>query len=61
MNKNALRIRALERALEICKQERYNHIGNPDPKPLEDFDADLKRIKDAISYYRKANITPWRW
>lgn len=48
MNITARHLRALDRALVIVRCERYNRVGNPDPTVLQELDADVKLMEDAV-------------
>lgn len=41
--------RWLKRAVDMAEQWRGELIGNPDPKPLIDFDQRIQKMRDVLA------------
>lgn len=45
-------IKSLAEALDEAEGWRGTLIGNPDPEPLKEFDANIRRMRDALKAVR---------
>ncbi|UXX42089.1 hypothetical protein [Pseudomonas phage phiH2] len=48
-------LRALARAVSEAEAWRGSMVGNPDPGPLEEFDAFVAKAKQALKKVRRNN------